>query len=166
MEISFCYIPEIIARIFNQQGGVGGRGVVSKISLRNRWRGILLTLRTVARGGRRAKFWPKTTLHNVWMIPYEKSLPEVIDLGIFGRRYFGLHYKNIKKSIKSDKKWRKTIDKRAFSNHQVEPLLLKVDKKLLNPMIKSQKDLELMDFSILWHHKNPGSVESCHGKYG
>ena len=53
--------------------------------------GILLTLRTVTRGGRTAKFWPKTTLHNVWMILYEKPLPEVIDLSIFGRRYFGLN---------------------------------------------------------------------------
>ena len=38
-----------------------------------------------------AKFYPKTTLHNASMIPDEKSLPEVIDLSIFGRRYFGLN---------------------------------------------------------------------------
>ena len=50
-------MTEIIARIFNQQGGG-----VSKISEGG---GILLTLRTVTRGEGRVKLSPKTALRNV-----------------------------------------------------------------------------------------------------
>ena len=55
-EKSFWYMPEIIARIFNR-GEEGG--AVSKISLRNRGRGILLTLSTVTKGEGGPKFRQK-----------------------------------------------------------------------------------------------------------
>ena len=54
-------MPEIIARIFNQQGGGG----VSKISLRSRGRGHIANVTDCYKGGGRAKFSPKTALRNV-----------------------------------------------------------------------------------------------------
>ena len=57
------YIPEIIARIFNQQERGGGG--VSKISLRNRGRGHIPKVTDRSKGGGRAKFLPKIALRNV-----------------------------------------------------------------------------------------------------
>ena len=83
--------PRLLPIFSINRAGWGDEGMCQRFCYVTDGGGILLTLRTVTRGGRRVKFWPKTTLHNVWMIPYEKSLPEVIDLSIFGRHYFGLN---------------------------------------------------------------------------
>ena len=65
VKTSFWYIPEIIAHIFNQQEGRG----CQRFRYITEGGCILLTLRTVTRGGGRAKFSPKTTLRKLWMIP-------------------------------------------------------------------------------------------------
>ena len=51
--------------VFSINRGEEGWEGVSKISLRNRGRGILLTLSTVTKRGGRAKVSPKTVLRNV-----------------------------------------------------------------------------------------------------
>ena len=51
IKTSFWYIPEIIAHVFNQQVGCGGGGGCQRFRYVTEDGGILLTLRTITRGG-------------------------------------------------------------------------------------------------------------------
>ena len=72
VKTSFWYMTETIVLIFNQQGWGGGGGwgggwggAGHRFRYVTEGGDILLTLRTVTRGGGRDKFLPKTALRNV-----------------------------------------------------------------------------------------------------